>query len=266
VQHSISHVTYTSNGGGAVPGTMVRPAAARGALPAVIVIHEAWGPDAHIQDVADRIATAGYLAFVPDLYAHGGSRPAALAPDRIDALKRFTDTLPAGGLGDGSVRTQALEELPDTERARVEESMAALFAGMNAPDQFVIDLRGAVAHLRDHPDCNGQIGAVGFCLGGGLAGLLACDEPALRARIWEEVERGQVFMSGLIAQRSGRDPDDFEIRVTVMVVLMAAMEAMREWVRHDGKGSFVATVSRALDLIDAQTRLDELSSPRAGGA
>jgi AcrR family transcriptional regulator len=92
------------------------------------------------------------------------------------------------------------------------------------------------------------------------------DEPALRARIWEEVERGQVFMSGLIAQRSGRDPDDFEIRVTVMVVLMAAMEAMREWVRHDGKGSFVATVSRALDLIDAQTRLDELSSPRAGGA
>jgi len=109
VQHSISHVTYTSNGGGAVLGTMVRPAAARGALPAVIVIHEAWGPDAHIQDVADRIATAGYLAFVPDLYAHGGSRPAALAPDRIDALKRFTDTLPAGGLGDGSVRTQALE-------------------------------------------------------------------------------------------------------------------------------------------------------------
>ena len=183
MQHSISHVTYTSNGGGAVPATMVRPAAARGALPAVIVIHEAWGPDAHIQDVADRIATAGYLAFVPDLYAHGGSRPAALAPDRIDALKRFTDTLPAGGLGDGAVRTRALEELPETERARVEESMAALFARMNAPDQFVIDLRGAVAHLRDHPDCNGQIGAIGFCLGGGLAGLLACDEPALRAAV-----------------------------------------------------------------------------------
>jgi carboxymethylenebutenolidase len=183
VQHSISHVTYTSNGGGAVPATMVRPAAARGALPAVIVIHEAWGADAHIQDIADRIATAGYLAFVPDLYAHGGSRPAPLAPDRIDALKRFADTLPAGGLGDGAVRAQALEKLPETERERVEESMAALSAGMNAPDQFVTDLRGAVAHLRDHPDCNGQIGAIGFCLGGGLAGLLACDEPALRAAV-----------------------------------------------------------------------------------
>jgi AcrR family transcriptional regulator len=91
------------------------------------------------------------------------------------------------------------------------------------------------------------------------------DEPSLRARLWEEMERGQVFMSGLIAQRSGRDPEDFEIRVTVMVVLMAAMEAMREWVRHDGKGSFVTTVRHALDLVDAQARLDSLSSPRPTG-
>lgn len=87
------------------------------------------------------------------------------------------------------------------------------------------------------------------------------EEPSLRARLWEELEKGQVFMSGLIAQRSGRDPEDFEIRVTVMVVVMAAMEAMREWVRHDGKGSFVATVRRALDLVDAQARLDSLTSP-----
>ena len=88
------------------------------------------------------------------------------------------------------------------------------------------------------------------------------DEPSLRARLWEELEKGQVFMTGLIAQRSGRDADDFEIRVTVMVILMAAMEAMREWVRHDGKGSFVITVRRALDLVDAQARLDNLASPQ----
>ena len=89
--------------------------------------------------------------------------------------------------------------------------------------------------------------------------------PALRARLWEELERGQVFMSQLIAQRSGRDADDFEIRVTVMVIIMAAMEAMREWVRHDGKGSFVTTVSHALDLVDAQARLDSLALPRPTG-
>jgi len=89
--------------------------------------------------------------------------------------------------------------------------------------------------------------------------------PALRARLWEELERGQVFMSGLIAQRSGRDAEDFEIRITVMVIIMAAMEAMREWVRHDGKGSFVTTVSHALDLVDAQARLDSLALPRPTG-
>ena len=89
--------------------------------------------------------------------------------------------------------------------------------------------------------------------------------PALRARLWEELERGQVFLSGLIAQRSGRDAEDFEIRITVMVIIMAAMEAMREWVRHDGKGSFVTTVSHALDLVDAQARLDSLALPRPTG-
>jgi carboxymethylenebutenolidase len=182
VEHSIAHISYTSNGA-ALPATMVRPAAAAGALPAVIVVHEGWGADWHIRDIAGRIAAAGYLALVPDLYAHGGTRPPELAPDRIDALKRFTDTLPPGGLGRPDVRAAALAEMPETERTRITESLDAMFAGMAAPAQFVADLRGAVAYLRDHPDCNGQIGAIGFCMGGGLVGLLACDERALRAGV-----------------------------------------------------------------------------------
>ena len=39
------------------------------------------------------------------------------------------------------------------------------------------------------------------------------------------------------------------------------MEAMREWVRQDGKGSFVALVNRAVDLVDAGARLDQIASP-----
>jgi carboxymethylenebutenolidase len=181
VEHSISQTSYTRNGnGGPVPAMLVRPAAARGALPAVIVIHESWGPDAHIRDVAGRIASAGYLAFVPDLYAHGGTRPPALAPDRIDAFKRFTDSVPAG---DPEARARALAGLPETERERIEESRRAVHTGMERPGRFVEDLRGAVAHLRDHPDCNGQIGTLGFCLGGGLAGLLACEDGGVRATV-----------------------------------------------------------------------------------
>jgi len=39
------------------------------------------------------------------------------------------------------------------------------------------------------------------------------------------------------------------------------MEAMREWLRRDGKGSFVALVNQALDLVDAGARLDSIASP-----
>jgi carboxymethylenebutenolidase len=162
---------------------MVRPAAARGALPAVIVIHEAWGADDHIRDVAGRIASAGYLAFVPDLYAHGGTRPPELAPDRIDALKRFTDTLPPGGLGNREVRERGLAAMPETERERIEETRRVVFAGIREPGRLVDDLHGAVDRLLDHPDCNGQIGTIGFCLGGGLGGLLACDGGGVRATV-----------------------------------------------------------------------------------
>jgi carboxymethylenebutenolidase len=182
MRHSIVQTTYASNGS-ATPASMYRPAAARGALPAVIVAHGAWGPDAHIHDIADRIASAGYITFVPDLYAQGDGRPTELAADRVAALRRFADTLPPGGLADPAVRGHALATLPDTERGRVEESLAAVRSTMDPPDPFVARLRGAVAHLRDHPDCNGQIGALGFSMGGRLTGLLACEERGLSAAV-----------------------------------------------------------------------------------
>ena len=93
-------------------------------------------------------------------------------------------------------------------------------------------------------------------------GRLWFQVPALRARIWEEMEKAQVFMSGLIAQRSGRDADDFETRVAVAVMVTAAMEAMGEWLRRDGKGSFVALVNQALEMVEAGARLDEIASPK----
>ena len=137
-----------------------------------------------MQDIADRIATAGYLALVPDLYAHGGSRPTALAARphrRAQAVHRHASAGRPGRRGGARAGARASCPRPSgrASRSRWRPSLPA----MDAPDPFVTDLRGAVAHLRDHPDCNGQIGAIGFCLGGGLAGLLACDEPALRAAV-----------------------------------------------------------------------------------
>ena len=89
---------------------------------------------------------------------------------------------------------------------------------------------------------------------------LGLEVPALRARMWEELQKAQVLLGGLVAKNARRDPDDFEIRVVVMVVLAAALEAMFEWVRNGGRGSFVELVNHALDIVDAGARLDAIAS------
>lgn len=45
-------------------------------LPAVIVIHEIWGLNAHIEDVARRIALEGFLVIAPDALTPLGGTPA----------------------------------------------------------------------------------------------------------------------------------------------------------------------------------------------
>jgi len=54
------------NGTGKIDCYLVRPAAARGKLPAVLVIHENRGLNPYIKDVARRLAKAGYMAMAPD--------------------------------------------------------------------------------------------------------------------------------------------------------------------------------------------------------
>ncbi|MEZ5708530.1 MAG: YghX family hydrolase [Blastomonas sp.] len=67
-------ITYPSpEGHGSVEGLMAKPAGATGKLPAVLVVHENRGLNPYIEDVARRVAKAGYLALAPDgLTAAGG--------------------------------------------------------------------------------------------------------------------------------------------------------------------------------------------------
>jgi carboxymethylenebutenolidase len=60
-------VEFASNGTSA-SGYLVRPPGGTG--PAVIVVQEWWGLDSGIKTSAERIAAAGFVALVPDLY-HG---------------------------------------------------------------------------------------------------------------------------------------------------------------------------------------------------
>lgn len=60
-------VSFRRPDGQELQGYLAEPAQPNGA-PAVVVIQEWWGLNDQIRGVADRLAHAGYLALVPDLY------------------------------------------------------------------------------------------------------------------------------------------------------------------------------------------------------
>ncbi len=70
------YITYPSpNGHGDVRGYLVRPAKAEGKLPAVLVVHENRGLNPYIEDVARRVAKAGFMALAPDGLTSVGGYP-----------------------------------------------------------------------------------------------------------------------------------------------------------------------------------------------
>lgn len=151
-------------------------------LPAVIVIQEIWGVEENIEDITNRIAASGYAALAPDLFAEGGHRPSALTRERIAEQRAFMSRLPPAAWRDEAARNEALQELPSEERARVSETFGALF-GMSpeSREALVPGLREAVQYLRkERSETKAQpVACVGFCMGGGLSALLACEEPEL---------------------------------------------------------------------------------------
>jgi len=69
-------------------GYLARPSTGVG--PGVIVIHERWGLVGHITGIADRLASAGFVALAPDLYR--GRRASELADaDRLAGGLRISE-------------------------------------------------------------------------------------------------------------------------------------------------------------------------------
>ena len=167
------------------------PERAAAPLPAVVVIQEIWGLDAHIEDVAGRVAMAGYVALAPDLYATNGVRPVPITRQRVQEMQAFLNSLPPATAGaamlDPEAREAALAGRPGAERARINETLGTLFAGVASGsrnlDAHVPALVAAAGFLRrEFARSRGQrVGAVGFCMGGSLVALLACHDPELAA-------------------------------------------------------------------------------------
>ena len=112
----------------------------------------------------------GYLAIPPS-----GSGPGlvviqewwGLVPHITDACDRFAEA------GFVALAPDFFHGDMTTEPDEAAKLMMALDLQSAAED-----LRGAVALLRDHPAVtNSKLGITGFCMGGGLALVAACDQP-----------------------------------------------------------------------------------------
>jgi carboxymethylenebutenolidase len=75
-------VVYGHVAGQPVSGYLVRPVAAAGPLPGLIVIHEWWGLNDNVRDEAARLAAEGYVVLAVDLY--GGT----IATEPLEAMKQ----------------------------------------------------------------------------------------------------------------------------------------------------------------------------------
>lgn len=124
--------------GGAMPCFLAR--AADGARsPAVLVIQEAFGLNVHIKEVARRVAAEGYVALAPDLYWRGGKGRSV----------RYDQLAEAIGL---------MQSVKDAD--------------------VVADVRSAITHLEAQPFVRAdRIGITGFCMGGRVSYLAACEIP-----------------------------------------------------------------------------------------
>lgn len=97
-------------GYGKLRGYMAQPAEAKGRLPAVLVVHENRGLNPHIEDVARRVALAGYIAFAPDALFPLGGYPG----DEDEARALFPKLDQARTHADFVAAVRVLERLPQS--------------------------------------------------------------------------------------------------------------------------------------------------------
>ena len=165
-------VKYPGANGKEIEAFIAEPKAA-GPSPAIIVIHEIWGLDGHIKDVAERFAREGYVALAPHLFS-SGAVPPEMTPENIKATMQFFMSIPPEKQRDTEYAKQKLAEVGDeAKRAAISTLMPKIF---NLPrDKLTAELERAVEYLDTLSSVKkGEIGSVGFCFGGGMSALLAC--------------------------------------------------------------------------------------------
>jgi carboxymethylenebutenolidase len=128
-------VTIKASDGGEFGAYLAEPAGGKGA--GVVLLQEIFGVNEVMRGVADWYAARGFVVVCPDLFW----------------------------------RQQPGVELTDKTEAEWQRAFE-LYQGLDEA-KAVEDAAAALEFLREHPACDGRVGAVGYCLGGKLAYLLA---------------------------------------------------------------------------------------------
>ena len=84
------------------------------------------------------------------------------------------------------------------------------FAALVKPDEAAPRIAAAVPFLQKHPESNGNVGAVGFCWGGGMVNRIAVVSPTLKAGVayyGQQVRADQVpaIQAALLLHYAGND-------------------------------------------------------------
>ncbi|WP_327315274.1 acyl-CoA-like ligand-binding transcription factor [Streptomyces sp. NBC_01235] len=74
-------------------------------------------------------------------------------------------------------------------------------------------------------------------------------DPAIRARNVAEQERSERAIAEIIAERSGRDASDLEIKCAAAAIIGVFTALVRHWVEGDGKEDLTALYERHLPLL-----------------
>ena len=108
VQFSSDNVT--------IKAFLARPAATKGQLPAIVIVHEWWGLTDHIKDLARRFANEGYVALAADLYSRLGYK---VTKDAGEAAKLMESLSSQASLRDLNAATKYLTQQPFVDGMRI---------------------------------------------------------------------------------------------------------------------------------------------------
>src|ERR1700676_3855492 len=111
--------------------------------PVLLVIHEIFGMTDWVQELADEVAEAGYIAVAPDL---------------------LSGMAPSGGRSKDLAQNAAIEAIQKLN-----------------PDQITADLNAAADYALKLPASNGKLFVGGFCWGGSQTFRFATNRPDLAA-------------------------------------------------------------------------------------